>query len=62
MKVIILNGKVMKIFKKKQTATALPDLERAMQPKLEKRITHGTNKRLLHPVGCQECSCNRGHQ
>jgi hypothetical protein len=62
MKAIILNGKVMKIFKKKQTATALPDLERAMQPKLEKRITHGTNKRLLHPIGCKECSCNRRHQ
>ena len=40
----------MKIFKRKETATAVPDLERAVQPKAEKRIKRGTNKRLLHIV------------
>lgn len=40
----------MRIFKRKETATAMPELERAVQPKAEKRKQRGTNKRLLHTV------------
>lgn len=37
-------------FWRKQTATATPDLERAVAPKAEKRKKRGTNQRILHTV------------
>jgi hypothetical protein len=45
-----------RLTKKKETATALPELERAMQPATEKRIPRGTNKRLLHAIRIKNIS------
>jgi hypothetical protein len=44
---------------KKRTAVIIPKLERAVQEKPERRIERGTNERVLHVIGCQECTCNR---
>lgn len=35
----------------KETASFNPNLERAVQPKAEKRIKRGANKLLLHAIG-----------
>jgi hypothetical protein len=43
-------------FWRKQTATATPELERAIAPKAEKRKKRGTNKRLLHIVRPEDIS------
>ena len=48
----------MRFFKRKETATAMPELERAVQPKAEKRIKRGTNKRLLHTVRTKDIARN----
>lgn len=38
-----------KKFKSKETATAVPALERAMQPKVETRNQRGDNQRVRKP-------------
>lgn len=39
---------------KKETATAIPQLERAMQETVEKRVKRGYTERVLHPQRCKE--------
>jgi len=48
-------------FWRKQTATATPDLERAIAPKAEKRKKRGANERILHTVRLEELTKHRGH-
>lgn len=49
----------MRIFKRKETATAVPELEQAMQQNAEKRKKRGTSKRVLHTVRPENITRNR---